>query len=91
MSTLVLHGKVLRSVAEPLNVAFLLSVAFNELADAGRFEKVPLCAKVSILDQRLNCAAACGRMEGPLTRLEGREGRLLLMVTRSGLLWKGSG
>lgn len=68
MSTLVLHGKVLGSMAEPLNVVFLLSVAFNELADASRSEKV------SILSQCLNCAAACGRTEcSPhLVRMKGR-------------------
>lgn len=43
MSTLVLHGKVLRSMPEPWNVVFLLSIAFNELADASRLEKLSLC------------------------------------------------
>lgn len=59
LSTLVPRAKVLGSMSESLNTAFLLSIGLNELADASR----SLCAKVSIPSQRVNGAAACGRME----------------------------
>lgn len=52
VSALVPHGK---STQKPLNSVFLLSVGFHELADASRFEKLSLCAEVSILSQSLNC------------------------------------
>lgn len=54
-SALVLHGEVLGSLSEPLNIVVLLSVGFNEPADASRLDELAVHKSVASVSELCSC------------------------------------